>query len=85
MPSPLLTRLRQRWLPLLCMAALLVGLPVGCAVLEHKERELLFRIPQLQALGYSVLAIDYSGFGVEPAVAVADPDERRDVPARAPG
>lgn len=118
--------LRRRWLPLLAMAAVIVGLPVGCAVLEHKERELvfriepgtaswyrglpsgvqelelrpkafkadqnihawwwpakradapailylhgvrwnltgqLFRIEQLHALGYSVLAIDYRGFG----------------------
>ncbi|XXE20187.1 alpha/beta hydrolase [Pseudomonas sp. Z1-12] len=108
------------------MAAMVVGLPVGCAVLQHKERELvfriepgtarwfsglpsgvqeldlkpksfkagenihgwwwpverknapailylhgvrwnltgqLFRIQQLRALGYSVLAIDYRGFG----------------------
>ncbi|WP_404937112.1 alpha/beta hydrolase [Pseudomonas sp. JDS08PS003] len=125
--SPTLSqRLRRRWFPLLCMAALLVGLPVSCAVLEHKERQLvfriepgtagwyrglpstvqelelkpknfkpgqnihawwwpaqradapailylhgvrwnltgqLFRIEQLHALGYSVLAIDYRGFG----------------------
>ncbi|NER62064.1 alpha/beta hydrolase [Pseudomonas sp. MAFF212428] len=116
----------RRWLALLGMAALLIGLPAGCAVLEHKERELvfriepgnaswyrglpdgvqelelrptafkadqnihawwwparradapailylhgvrwnltgqLFRIQQLHALGYSVLAIDYRGFG----------------------
>ena len=44
MPSSPLTRLRRRWLPLLCMAALIVGLPVSCGVLEHTERELLFRI-----------------------------------------
>ncbi|AAY92753.2 alpha/beta hydrolase [Pseudomonas protegens] len=119
-------RLRRRWFSLLCMAALVVGLPVSCAVLEHKERQLvfriepgtagwyrglpstvqefelkpksfkagqnihawwwpaqradapailylhgvrwnltgqLFRIEQLHALGYSVLAIDYRGFG----------------------
>jgi hypothetical protein len=44
MPSALLTRLRRRWLSLLCMAALLVGLPVSCGALKYKERELLFRI-----------------------------------------
>ncbi|MCK9812714.1 alpha/beta hydrolase [Pseudomonas chlororaphis] len=126
MTASLLKRAGRRWLSLLCMAALLVGLPVGCAVLQHKERELLFRIEpgtagwyrglpksvqeleltpkslkagqnihawwwpaaradapailylhgvrwnltgqlfrieQLHALGYSVLAIDYRGFG----------------------
>lgn len=126
MSSRFLPRLRLRWLPLLCMALLIVGLPVGCSVLQQKERELvfriepgtaswysglpkavqefelkaasfksgqnihgwwypagnkdapavlylhgvrwnltgqLFRIEQLHALGYSVLAIDYRGFG----------------------
>ncbi len=126
MPPPLSQRLRRRWFPLLCMTTLVVGLPVSCAVLEHKERQLvfriepgtagwyrglpstvqefelkpksfkagqnihawwwpaqradapailylhgvrwnltgqLFRIEQLHALGYSVLAIDYRGFG----------------------
>ncbi|WP_339069774.1 alpha/beta hydrolase [Pseudomonas idahonensis] len=125
--SPSLSqRLRRRWFALLCLATLIVGLPVSCAVLEHKERQLvfriepgnagwyrglpstvqelqlkpqsfkpgqnihawwwpakradapailylhgvrwnltgqLFRIEQLHALGYSVLAIDYRGFG----------------------
>ena len=125
--SPTLSqRLRRRWLSLLCLAALVGGLPVSCAVLEHQERKLvfriepgttgwyrglpstvqelelkpksfkagqnlhawwwpatradapailylhgvrwnltgqLFRIEQLHALGYSVLAIDYRGFG----------------------
>lgn len=126
MSSSFLSRWRsRRWL-LFGLAALLIGLPVGCQVLEHKERELvfrvepgnaswyrglptgvrelelkgaslkpeqnihawwwpaqradapallylhgvrwnltgqLFRIEQLHALGYSVLAIDYRGFG----------------------
>ena len=44
MPSRFLSRLSLRWFPLLCMALLIVGLPVGCAVLQHKERELVFRI-----------------------------------------
>lgn len=125
--SPSLSqRLRRRWFALLCLATLIVGLPVSCAVLERKERQLvfriepgnagwyrglpgtvqelqlkpqsfkagqnihawwwpakradapailylhgvrwnltgqLFRIEQLHALGYSVLAIDYRGFG----------------------
>ena len=44
MPPRLLSRLGLRWFPLLCMALLIVGLPVGCAMLQHKERELVFRI-----------------------------------------
>ncbi|NUT84228.1 MULTISPECIES: alpha/beta hydrolase [Pseudomonas] len=126
MPLSLFSRLRRRWLAFVVMSAMVVGLPVGCAVLQHKERELvfriepgtaswfsglpsgvqefdlrpkrfkagenihgwwwpaerknapailylhgvrwnltgqLFRIQQLRALGYSVLAIDYRGFG----------------------
>ncbi len=121
-----LLRSRARRLCLLLVAALLAGLPVGCSVLEQKERELvfriepgtatwfsglpsgieelqftapafgedqnihawwwpaaradapallylhgvrwnltghLFRLEQLRALGFSVLAIDYRGFG----------------------
>ncbi len=121
-----MTRLRRRRLAFACMAALIIGLPASCAVLEHTERKLLFRIEpgtagwyhglpgsvqeldlqpksfkagqnihawwwpaeranapailylhgvrwnltgqlfrieQLRAAGYSVLAIDYRGFG----------------------
>jgi len=121
-----MTRLRRRRLAFACMAALIIGLPTSCAVLEHTERKLLFRIEpgtagwyhglpgsvqeldlkpksfkagqnihawwwpaeranapailylhgvrwnltgqlfrieQLRAAGYSVLAIDYRGFG----------------------
>ncbi|MBJ9975104.1 alpha/beta hydrolase [Pseudomonas sp. S75] len=117
---------RRRWLMRLAMILLVVGLPASCAVLQHKERELvfriepgpaswfhglpagvqelelrprsfaqdqslhawwwpaeradapavlylhgvrwnltgqLFRIQQLHAMGYSVLAVDYRGFG----------------------
>ena len=49
MPSRFLSRLSLRWFPLLCMALLIVGLPVGCAALQHKERELVFRIEPGQA------------------------------------
>ncbi len=126
MNPSLSSRLKRRWFSSLCLAALVVGLPVGCGVLEHKERELLFRIEpgnaswyrglpsnvqeldlrartfkdgqslhawwwpaqranapailylhgvrwnltgqlfrieQLHAMGYSVLAVDYRGFG----------------------
>ncbi|WP_342454875.1 alpha/beta hydrolase [Pseudomonas sp. S11A4] len=121
-----MTRLRRRRLAFACMAALIIGVPTSCAVLEHTERTLLFRIEpgnagwyrglpgsvqeldlqpksfkagqnihawwwpaekadapailylhgvrwnltgqlfrieQLRAAGYSVLAIDYRGFG----------------------
>ena len=63
MPSLFLTHLRRRWLTWLCASLLVIGLPSGCAVLQHKERELVFRIEQLHAMGYSVLAVDYRGFG----------------------
>lgn len=126
MTDTLLTHFKRRWLTWLAMALLVVGLPAGCAVLQHKERELvfriepgqaswfrglpagvqeldlrprnftdgqslhawwwpseranapailylhgvrwnltgqLFRIEQLHAMGYSVLAVDYRGFG----------------------
>jgi len=121
-----MTRLRRRRLAFACMAAMIIGLPASCAVLQHTERKLLFRIEpgtagwyhglpgtvqeldlqpksfkagqnihawwwpaeranapailylhgvrwnltgqlfrieQLRAAGYSVLAIDYRGFG----------------------
>ena len=38
-----LTRLRRRRLVFALMAALIVGVPTSCAVLEHTERKLLFR------------------------------------------
>ncbi|RZI79347.1 MAG: alpha/beta hydrolase, partial [Pseudomonas sp.] len=49
MPSSLLLHLKRRWLSWLCMAVLLIGLPAGCSVLQHKERELVFRIEPGQA------------------------------------
>ncbi|WP_082075521.1 hypothetical protein [Pseudomonas sp. 2(2015)] len=42
----------RRWLFGLALASVVVGLPVGCAVLEHKERELLFRIEPGNASWY---------------------------------
>ena len=44
MSSASMPRRGLRWFVWLCMAVLIVGLPVGCAVLQHKERELVFRI-----------------------------------------
>nr|WP_314482220.1 alpha/beta hydrolase [uncultured Pseudomonas sp.] len=126
MSTRLFSHMRRRWLSWLCATALVLGLPAGCSVLQHKERELvfriepgqaswfhglpsgvreldlrprtfaenqslhawwwparradapailylhgvrwnltgqLFRIEQLHAMGYSVLAVDYRGFG----------------------
>ena len=126
MPTLARTHLRCRWFTWLCAATLIIGLPTSCAVLQHKERELvfriepgeaswfrglpsgvqeldlrpqsfasnqnlhawwwpakranapailylhgvrwnltgqMFRIEQLHAMGYSVLAVDYRGFG----------------------
>ncbi|UVM53417.1 alpha/beta hydrolase [Pseudomonas sp. B21-012] len=42
----------RRWLYGLALTCVVVGLPVGCAVLEHKERELLFRIEPGNASWY---------------------------------
>lgn len=67
MPLPLLTRLRRRWLSLTCMAALIVGLPVGCGVLEQTERELLFRIEPGTARWYRGLPDDVQEFDIKPA------------------
>lgn len=67
MPSRLLSRLGLRWFPLLCMAVLIIGLPVGCAVLQHKERELVFRIEPGTASWYSGLPRDVQEFELKPA------------------
>ncbi|SAM34253.1 alpha/beta hydrolase [Pseudomonas sp. 1 R 17] len=67
MPSRFLSRLSLRWFPLLCMALLIVGLPVGCAVLQHKERELVFRIEPGTASWYSGLPKAVQEFELKPA------------------
>ncbi|MFA7943535.1 alpha/beta hydrolase [Pseudomonas brenneri] len=61
------TRLRLRWFPLLCMAVLVLGLPVGCGVLQHKERELVFRIEPGTASWYRGLPKDVQEFELKPA------------------
>ncbi|MEE4142096.1 alpha/beta hydrolase [Pseudomonas viridiflava] len=58
MPSFSLDRFKARPFRWLCMIAIIVGLPVGCAVLEHKERELVFRIEPGTASWYSGLPSD---------------------------
>jgi alpha-beta hydrolase superfamily lysophospholipase len=67
MPSPLLSLLRRRWLTALCMATLIVGLPVSCGVLQHTERELLFRIEPGTAGWYRGLPTDVQEFDIKPA------------------
>lgn len=59
-------RLRRRWFSLLCMAALVVGLPVSCAVLEHKERQLVFRIEPGTAGWYRGLPSTVQEFELKP-------------------
>ncbi len=67
MSKRFLTRLRLRWLPLLCMALLILGVPVGCNVLQHKERELVFRIEPGTASWYRGLPGDVQEFELKPA------------------
>ena len=65
MPSPLLSTLRRRWLALLCMTLLVVGLPVSCGVLERTERQLLFRIEPGTAGWYRGLPRDVQEFDIQ--------------------
>ncbi|MBX8491390.1 alpha/beta hydrolase [Pseudomonas cichorii] len=58
MPIFSLARIKARRFTWACMAALIIGLPVGCVVLEHKERELVFRIEPGNASWYSGLPAD---------------------------
>lgn len=44
MPNVFVSRSRARLLCLMLVGALVAGLPVGCSMLERKERELVFRI-----------------------------------------
>ncbi|WP_439851843.1 alpha/beta hydrolase [Pseudomonas syringae] len=58
MPISPVARFRARPFRWICVAAILLGLPVGCSVLEHKERELVFRIEPGTASWYSGLPAD---------------------------
>jgi alpha-beta hydrolase superfamily lysophospholipase len=89
MPSSFLSRLRQRWLAWFFMAAMVVGLPVGCAVLQHKERELVFRIEPGTASWFSGLPSGVQEFDLKPKGFSAGenihgwwwPAERKNAPA----
>ncbi|MGN8276718.1 alpha/beta hydrolase [Pseudomonas sp. SMN5] len=58
--------LKRRWLALSFMAAMVVGLPVGCAVLQHKERELVFRIEPGTATWFSGIPKGLQEFDLKP-------------------
>ena len=87
--SNVMSRLGRRWLPLLCMAVLIVGLPVSCGVLKYAERELLFRIEPGNAGWYRGLPQDVQEFDIKPASFKAGqslhawwwPAARRDAPS----
>ena len=89
MSSLLLSGLKRRWLAWLCMSALVVGLPVGCAVLQHKERELVFRIEPGTARWFSGLPSGVQEFDLKPTSFKAGenihgwwwPAERKNAPA----
>ncbi|VVQ28772.1 Putative aminoacrylate hydrolase RutD [Pseudomonas fluorescens] len=87
--SNVMSRMGRRWLPLLCMAVLLVGVPVSCGVLKYTERELLFRIEPGNAGWYRGLPQDVQEFDIKPASFKAGqslhawwwPAARRDAPS----
>ena len=89
MPSSLLLHLKRRWLSWLCMAVLLIGLPAGCSVLQHKERELVFRIEPGQASWFRGLPAGVQELDLRPRTFTANqslhawwwPAQRADAPA----
>ncbi|MET0951314.1 MAG: alpha/beta fold hydrolase [Pseudomonas sp.] len=89
MPDFSLARFKARWFAWSCMALLIVGLPVGCAVLQHTERELVFRIEPGTASWYSGLPAGVQEFELKaPDFGVAQnihawwwPANRKDAPA----
>ncbi|WP_268800573.1 alpha/beta hydrolase [Pseudomonas huanghezhanensis] len=89
MPKLPLAHLRARWLIYACMIAVIVGLPVGCSLLQHKERELVFRIEPGIASWYHGLPDDVQEFELKaPSFGLAQnihswwwPAEKRDAPA----
>ncbi|WP_282338093.1 alpha/beta hydrolase [Pseudomonas sp. PS02288] len=58
MPAGWIEALKRRWLRLCMLAALLLALPIGCAHLEQKERELVFRVESGTASWYGGLPAD---------------------------
>jgi alpha-beta hydrolase superfamily lysophospholipase len=84
-----LARIKARWFMWTCMWVIVVGLPVGCNVLQRTERELVFRIEPGNASWYSGLPADVqelelkaAGFG--PTQSIHGwwwPANRKDAPA----
>lgn len=66
MVATLLASFRRRWFAWLAMAVLVVGLPTGCTVLQHKERELLFRIEPGQASWFRGLPAEVQELDLRP-------------------
>ncbi|MBA6116852.1 alpha/beta fold hydrolase [Pseudomonas putida] len=89
MPTLLLSHLRRRWLTWLCATLLIIGLPAGCAVLQHKERELVFRIEPGQASWFHGLPSDVQELDLRPRTFTENqslhawwwPAKRADAPA----
>lgn len=89
MPSSFLLHLKRRWLSWLCMAVLMIGLPAGCSVLQHKERELVFRIEPGQASWFRGLPAGVQELDLRPRTFTANqslhawwwPAQRADAPA----
>ncbi len=89
MPHPSLAHLKTRWFFWLCLLLIVVGLPVGCAALQHKERELVFMIEPGTASWYHGLPSDVQelelnapSFGVSQSIhAWWWPSDKKDAPA----
>jgi alpha-beta hydrolase superfamily lysophospholipase len=62
MPKISLAHFKARWLLYACMAAVIVALPIGCSVLQHKEREIVFRIEPGTASWYHGLPAEVQEF-----------------------
>lgn len=71
------------------MAVLMIGLPAGCSVLQHKERELVFRIEPGQASWFPGLPAGVQELDLRPRTFTANqslhawwwPAQRADAPA----
>lgn len=89
MPIFSIAHLKARRFTWACMVAVIVGLPVGCAALQHKERELVFRIEPGTASWYSGLPADVQELELKaPALGANQnihawwwPASRKDAPA----
>lgn len=89
MPISLPTIFKRRWPAWLCIILLIIGLPAGCSVLQHKERELVFRIEPGQASWFHGLPAEVQELDLRPRTFGKDqslhawwwPAKRADAPA----